>query len=125
MNREIIFEEDAAVLKIRGFMMLFTFKHKVNMPYSMIKSVFVDYFDPPKWMIRMPGTSISPLNIYEGSYKYQDEWYFLSYEGRIPVVIIELDNHEKYRYVIFQIENPTEVAAELRRKMAEAEGRYY
>ncbi|KLV22069.1 hypothetical protein ABW02_22200 [Niallia circulans] len=125
MNREIIFEEDAAVLKIRGFMMLFTFKHKVKMPYNMIKSVFVDYFDPPKWMIRMPGTSISPLNIYEGSYKYQDEWYFLSYEGRIPVVIIELDNHEKYRYVIFQIENPTEVAAELRRKMAEAEGRYY
>lgn len=82
MNREIIFEEDAAVLKIRGFMMLFTFKHKVKMPYSMIKSVFVDYFDPPKWMIRMPGTSISPLNIYEGSYKYQDEWYFyLTKEG--------------------------------------------
>lgn len=125
MNREIIFEEDAAVLKIKGLMMLFTFKHKVKMPYKMIKSVFVDYFDPPKWMIRMPGTSISPLHIYEGSYKYQDEWYFLSYEGRIPVVIIELDNHEKYRYVIFQIDDPTEVAAEMRRKMAEAEGRFY
>lgn len=121
MNREIVFEDNAAVLKIKGLMMLFTFKHKVMMLYKMIKSVFVDYFDPPKWMNRMPGTSISPLNIYEGSYNYQNEWYFLSCEGRIPVVIIELNNHEKYRYVIFQIDNPTEVAAEIRRRMAEAE----
>ena len=62
----------------------------------------------------MPGTSVSPLNIYEGSYKYQDEWYFLSYSGRVPLVIIELEGQEKYIYVIFQCENPTRTAAEIR-----------
>ena len=47
------------------------------MPYNTIKSVYVDYFDAPQWMLRMPGTSISSLNIFEGSFKYADEWYFL------------------------------------------------
>lgn len=120
MNREIIFENDGVVLKINGLMMVFTLKHKVKISYEMIKSVFVDYFDAPKWMIRMPGTSIAPLHIYEGSYKYRNEWYFLSYEGKVPVVIMELENHEKYHYIIFQIDNPTEVAAEIRRKRLEA-----
>ena len=77
------------------------------------KSILVDYFDAPKWMMRMPGTSISPLNIHEGSYKYRDEWYFLSYGGRVPLVIIELDGHKKYKYVIFQIDNPTKIVSEI------------
>ena len=84
------------------------------MPYQMIKSVLVDYFEAPKWMIRLPGTSIAPLNIYEGSFKYQDEWYFLSFGGRVPLVIIKLDGHKKYNYVIFQCENPTRTASEIR-----------
>ncbi len=67
----------------------------------------------------MPGTSISHLHIYEGSYKYADEWYFLSYERREPLVIIELDGHKKYRYVIFAIDDPTATAAEMRRRMRE------
>ena len=78
-----------------------------------IKSILVDYFDAPKWMMRMPGTSISPLNIHEGSYKYRDEWCFLSCCGRVPLVIIEIDGHKKYKYVIFQIDNPTQIVSEI------------
>ena len=101
-------------LKLTGLTAYFALKRKVQMPYLMIKSVLVDYFDAPKWMIRLPGTSIAPLTIYEGSFKYQDEWYFLSFGGRVPLVIIELEGHEKYNYVIFQCENPTRTASEIR-----------
>ncbi|MCY8516202.1 hypothetical protein [Bacillus atrophaeus] len=119
MGRKVHFGEQEVTLFLTGLHPFLALKHKISMPYSNIKSVNVDYFDAPKWMLRMPGTSISPLHIYEGSYKYADEWYFLSYERREPLVIIELDGHKKYRYVIFAIDDPTATAAEMRRRMRE------
>ena len=117
MGRQVKFGEQELTLNLTGLTGYFALKRKVRMPYNLIKSILVDYFDAPKWMIRMPGTSISPLNIYEGSYKYRDEWYFLSYGGRVPLVIIELDGHKKYKYVIFQIDNPTKIASEIRMRL--------
>ena len=83
----------------------------------MIKSVTVDYFDAPLWMIKFPGISVSPLNIYEGSFLFRNKWYFLSYERHEPLIIIELEGHKKYQYVIFQMENPTEVASQIRKHL--------
>ena len=76
-----------------------------------------DYFGASPWLINIPGTSVYPFNIYEDSFKYRDKWYFLSYEHHEPLVIIELNGHKKYNYVIFQIENPTEVASEIRKHL--------
>ena len=87
------------------------------MPYHTIKDVFVDYFEPPRWMLRMPGTSISALHIYEGSFKYANEWYFLSFERREPFVHIQLNGHEKYKYVIFQVDDPEDIASKIRRRL--------
>lgn len=114
MGREVHFSENELTLKLTGLTGYFALKFKIQIPYHTIKNVLVDYFDAPQWMLRMPGTSFSPLNIYEGSFKYRDEWYFLSYGGRVPLVIIELEGHRKYNYVIFQINNPTKVASEIR-----------
>jgi hypothetical protein len=121
MGREVHFGKDEITLKLNGVTCFFALKRKVTMPYHTIKSVYVDYFDAPQWMLRMPGTSISPLNIYEGSFKYANEWYFLSYERREPLVIMELQGHEKYHYVIFQIEDPVSVAAEIRKRIRNLE----
>lgn len=117
MGRTVRFGETEFTLNLTGLHCFFALKQKVTIPYSTIKSVFVDDFDAPRWMLRMPGTSISPFHIYEGSFKHADKWYFLSYESRQSLVIIELEGHNKYAYVIFQHENPTEVAAELRRRV--------
>lgn len=117
MGREIIFAKDELTLKLTGLVVFFALKQKVKVPYRLIKSVYVDYFDAPQWMIRMPGTSLSPLNIYEGSFKYGNEWYFLSYEHRVPLVIIELEGHKKYKYVIVEMNDPTDTAAEIRRRI--------
>ncbi|MEC2078487.1 hypothetical protein [Metabacillus fastidiosus] len=117
MGREIYFGEEELILILKGLTAFFALKRKIKMPYSMIKNVLVDHFQAPQWMLRMPGTSISPLNIYEGSFKYANEWYFLSYEGIQPLIIMELDGHEKYKYIIFQIDNPTDVAAKIRRHL--------
>ncbi|PWW28286.1 hypothetical protein DFO73_106102 [Cytobacillus oceanisediminis] len=119
MGREIHFGEVELTLKLTGLTAYFALKRKIIMPYSMIKNVTVDYFQAPQWMLRMPGTSIAPLNIYEGSYKYGNEWYFLSYERREPLMIIGLEGHVKYNYVIFQIDLATKLAAEVRRRINE------
>jgi len=115
LSRKIQFDDDSVILKLNGMTGFFALKFKLKMPYTTIKSVYVDFFDAPKWMLRMPGTSISALNIFEGSFKYANEWYFLSYERRVPLLIIELEGHEKYRYVIFNIDDPTSAAAEIRK----------
>lgn len=118
MSREFHLDEDHALLKLRGITGLLALRFKVAMPYRMIRQVVVDEFEAPRWMLRMPGTSLSWLNIYEGSFLYRNEWYFLSYDKSVPLVIIELEGHPKYRYVIFAIDDPTGTAAELRRRMA-------
>lgn len=118
LGREVEFDESELTLKLTGFVSFCALKSKVVMPYKTIMRVYVDYFDVPRWMIRLPGTSISPLNIYEGSFLHNNKWYFLSYERKEPLVIIELDGHKKYSYVIFAINDPTETAAEIRRKLA-------
>ncbi|PYI56904.1 hypothetical protein [Paenibacillus flagellatus] len=121
MAREVHFDEEGVLLNLTGATGFFALKFKLKMPYSTIKSVYVDYFDAPPWMLRMPGTSLSALHIFEGSFKYADEWYFLSYESRVPLLIMELEGHDKYRYVIFQVDNPTGVASEIRKRIREAQ----
>ena len=115
MGKEILFDNEGVILKLNGVTGLLALKLKLKMPYNTIKSVYVDYFDAPQWMLRMPGTSIFSLNIFEGSFKYADEWYFLSYENRVPLVMIELEGHEKYKYVFFEIDNPTKIAVDIRK----------
>lgn len=117
VGREIRFGDAEFVLKLTGLTCIFALKRQVVIPYPKIKRVVVDYFDAPMWMLRMPGTSIAPLHIYEGSFKYANEWYFLSYEKREPLVILELEGHEKYTYVIFQIDHPSEVASALSKRI--------
>lgn len=117
MGRNVLFDETQFILQLHGWTRIFALKSKVLIPYHSIRSVLVDSFHAPLWMLRMPGTSIAPLNIYEGSFKYRNEWYFLSYEQPEALIIVELNGHEKYRYVIFQIENPRQVAAELRQRI--------
>ncbi|MGG2065750.1 hypothetical protein [Bacillus sp. S14(2024)] len=117
MGREVHFDDEGVVLKLNGVTGFFAFKLSLKMPFYTIKSVYVDYFDAPQWMLRMPGTSVSSLNIFEGSFKYADVWYFLSYENKVPLVMIELEGHEKYKYVVFEIDDPTKVASDIRKRM--------
>jgi hypothetical protein len=119
LGREIHYQGQNVVLKLTGPTPFFAFKKQVVMPADTIKNVMVDYFKAPRWMIRMPGTSFSPLNVYEGSFKYADEWYFLSYAGTGPFVTIELEGHHKYSYVIYEVENPTQHAAQIRKQLRE------
>ncbi|MGN7940831.1 MULTISPECIES: hypothetical protein [Bacillaceae] len=115
MGKELHFGKDILTLKVTGLTSFFAFKRKILIPYKMIEEVFVGSFQAPQWMIRAPGTSFAPLNIYEGSFKYRDEWYFLSYARTDSLLKIELNGHEKYNYIIIQIDNPTEIAASIRR----------
>ncbi|MGM7682523.1 hypothetical protein ACSVDA_10245 [Cytobacillus sp. Hm23] len=110
------FKETELILNLTGLTGYFALKRKLKIPYHTITDVFVDYFDAPLWMLRKLGTSFPPY-IYEGSFKYADVSYFLSYERREPLVMIDLKGHKKYNYVIFQIYNPASVVAEIRRRL--------
>ncbi|UOQ45816.1 hypothetical protein MUN89_07770 [Halobacillus salinarum] len=113
MRRSLEYKDTELVVKLGLVIRLFALKKEVRIPYHTIKSTVVDYFKPPAWTVRMPGTSISPLNIFEGTFKYQDNWYFLSYEHQVPLVIIELSGHQ-YRFVVIELDKPEQVAAEIR-----------
>ncbi|KAA9021767.1 hypothetical protein [Niallia endozanthoxylica] len=117
MGRILHFGEEELTLKLTGIPSYLSLTRKVIMPYRIIKNVYVDYFQAHVIMLRMPGTSIPPLDMYEGSFEYGNEWYFLSYERVQPLIFIELEGHKKFRYVIFQMEKPTSVAAEIRRRV--------
>ena len=119
MGRQIRFDDQSLTLKLTGVTGFFALKRKLDIPYSTIKHVLVDTFEAPRWMLRAPGTSIPALHIYEGSFKYADEWYFLSYGKKVPLLSIELQGHEKYRYVIVEMDDPTSVASEIRRRLRE------
>ncbi len=121
MGRKIAIHEDKLTLTLTGLNAFFALKRKIVIPSPTIEHVFVGPFQAPQWMTRMPGTSYPPLNIYEGSYKYGDEWFFLSYGGQWPLLQIELKGHKKYRYVIVQIEQPTKMAAQIRRWLRQHE----
>ena len=54
MGKEILFDNEGVILKLNGVTGLLAFKLKLKMPYNTIKSVYVDYFDAPQWMLRMP-----------------------------------------------------------------------
>ncbi|GAB2691450.1 hypothetical protein ACFQWB_16255 [Paenibacillus thermoaerophilus] len=120
-GRELHFGETELTLRLKGLVSWLAVKRKVVMPYRTIRDVFVDEFDPPLWMLRMPGTSVPGFYVYEGSFKYGNEWYFLSFERRVPLLHIELDGHERYKYVIVQIDRPGDIAAQIRRRLRGAE----
>ncbi|MFE5323001.1 hypothetical protein ACFQ88_30425 [Paenibacillus sp. NPDC056579] len=122
MGRNVLFDETQFTLQLQGWTRIFAFKSKVVVPYRTVHSVLVDSYHAPLWMLRMPGTSLAPLHIYEGSFKYRNEWYFLSYEQPDSLIIVELNGHDTYRYVIFQIDHPREVAAELRQRVRMSQG---
>ena len=112
MGRKVDFTDGKFILTMTGINALFSFKRKISIPYKMIENVLVeDFQDSFFWMLQIPGVAMAPLNIYEGSFKFDNEWYFLSYEGFGPLVKIELNGHKKYRYLIFRIDfDPTKRA---------------
>lgn len=118
MGREVHYTDTDFILRLTGVTGLFALKGELKIPYRNIKSVFIDEFEAPMWMLRMPGTAVAPLNIFEGSFKFADDWYFLSYEHSVPLVHLELTG-EKYRYIIFEFERPREVLIEIRKKLRE------
>jgi hypothetical protein len=121
MGREVHFDQDVFVLKLTGVLSIFALRRVVKIPYRAIKKVYIDDFDAPMWMLRMPGTAVAPLNIYEGSFKFGNDWYFLSYEHKGPLVHLELEKFGKYKYVIFGIEKPRDVLIELRKRIRDCD----
>lgn len=119
MGRSVHFGKTDFTLRLTGLHTLLALKNTITLPYQSIKHVEVGSFIPPKWMLRLPGTSIGPLNIYEGSFQHQNEWYFLSFAQTDSLLILEVEGHSKYQHIIVQLENPTEVAATLRKHLHE------
>src|SRR3954470_6027301 len=117
MTRKVHFDEEEFVLRLMGVESIFALKWQLKIPYKAIKKVYIDEFEPPMWMLKMPGTSIAPLHIFEGTFKFGSEWYFLSFEHHVPLLHLEIEGCGKYKYVIIELENPKAVMIGLRKKI--------
>ncbi|WP_425457450.1 hypothetical protein [Bacillus marasmi] len=119
LARELHFTDHELVLKLSGTVSLLALKRELRIPYQCIKRVYVEHYKPPLWMLRIPGTSVAFLNIYEGTFYYEKEWYFFSFEHYVPLIHLELSGHKKYKYVIFELEKTREALIEIRSKLRE------
>jgi len=117
LGRKVRFTDNAFILELTGMTRFFALKKRMVIPYHMIERAIVDYFQAPFWLVKLPGTAIPWLNIYEGTFFYKGYWYFLSYERKVPLVILELKGHPRYNFVIFETADPTTTVAELNKRL--------
>lgn len=119
LGRKVHLNEKEFVLELTGVNCLFAFKRRLKIPYQAITNVYVGEFKTPKGMVRTLGTSIPP-SLCEGSFLYEGDYYFLSYERKVPLLQLEIAEYGKYRYVIFEIEDIHDLLIDLRKKIRES-----
>ncbi|MBB3113497.1 hypothetical protein FHS18_005609 [Paenibacillus phyllosphaerae] len=109
MSRQVQIEDQQLVLHLTGLTSVGALKREVAIPYSSIKSVTVEDFKVSLLKFRV-GTSIADIR--QGRFLIGDRWCFISYENHRDVVVLELSGHE-FGKVVFQIDNPEEVKAQI------------
>lgn len=119
MGREVCLGESEFIIKLTGVIWVSAFKRELKIPYSAIENVYIDYFDIPRGMLRTLGTSI-PGGLCEGSFLYDGDSYFLSYEHKVPLLHLKIEGYGKYKYVIIEIDNPRDMLIDLRKKIRES-----
>lgn len=93
MGRQLHYAEDGISLELTGFTRFCAVKKRIDFPYSNIVDVKLTYFKPHFLFLRWAGTIIPPF-IYEGRFRHQKKWFFVSFESVRKVPLIQLQVKE-------------------------------
>lgn len=118
LDKHIEFLEKEAVIHLVGTTDFLSLKREIRLPYEDIKLVYMDAIEPPLTMLRIPGTS-EPFHVYEGSFLYQNEWYFLSLRGGRgrSLLCIDTNGKEKYHHILLDIEEQEHLLSEFNKRI--------
>jgi hypothetical protein len=93
MSRTIEFEDDALIVRFTGLVHYASLTEELRIPYSTIRSVSTDPFEPPRGTLRWFGTDVPFTDIKEGRFGFAGEWYFFSVEDRRKAVTLRLEGY--------------------------------
>lgn len=107
--------EDHFKIEVKGLHKLWSFKSELNIPKEHIMDAYQDKKELSGWKgWRMPGTEV-PFLITAGTYYKSGNAIFWDVVNQDNAIIIEL-NHEQFKLLIVEVENPEESIALLKTK---------
>ena len=116
----VVVEGDRVRFEVEGWDKLWALKSRLEIPLAHIQSVRADPEPARGWWhgLRLPGTQIPGL-LTAGSFYQHGGFVFYDVHDPERTVVIELD-HEHYRRLVIEVENPDDVVARLRSAIANA-----
>lgn len=102
---------DSVIFEVKGWDKVFTFKSSLEIPIEHIVAVYADPNIEMNFLdsIRLLGTSIP--NIFRaGTFYQQNEIIFWDVRNTENVIVIELE-HEHFKKLVIEVENPAEAIA--------------
>src|SRR4051794_13967000 len=114
----VIVEGDRVRFEVEGWDKLWALKSQLEIPSNHILAARADPEPARGWWhgLRLPGTQIPGL-LTAGSFYESGGFVFYDVHDPERTVVIDLD-HEHYRRLVIEVENPTEVVRQLRAAIA-------
>jgi hypothetical protein len=105
---------DRVRFEVEGWDKLWAFKSELVIPLEHIREVRVDPEPARGWFhgFRIPGTQI-PGVLTAGTFYWHDGAVFYDVHNPDRTIVLELD-HEHYDRLVIEVEEPEQIAAELR-----------
>jgi hypothetical protein len=106
--------DDRARFEVNGLDKLWAFRSQLDIPLSHITSVEADPDQVGRWWHgwKLLGTDVPGL-FAAGTFYYHGELVFWDVADPAKTIIVSLD-HERYKKLILEVEDPEEVASRLR-----------
>ncbi|HJZ72916.1 MAG TPA: hypothetical protein VKE51_14320 [Vicinamibacterales bacterium] len=109
----ISIDGDQAVFEVQGFDKLWALRSRLQLPLAHIISVEANADQVGRWWhgFKVLGTDVPGL-LGAGTFYYHGELVFWDVHDPANAIILSLD-HERYKKLIIEVENPTEAIAQL------------
>ena len=114
--------EDTATFEVQGWDKLWSLRSRLEIPLAHINGAYLDSEPAMGWFqgLKLAGTDLP--NIFRGGTFYQHgELVFWDVHNPENTIVIELD-HERYKKLIIEVENPAEEVNKINRSIKRGRG---
>jgi len=110
--------DDRAVFEVEGLDKLWAFRSRIEIPLTHVTRAEFDPTQVGTWWhgFRLLGTDVAGL-FAAGTFYYHGELVFWDVHDPNRTVIVSL-NHERYKKLIIEVENPAEVVSRIQSAIA-------